>query len=304
MLTEHQAIDLEKLAAFIDGRLSGEQKAQVEGRLLRDEDYYEIFLETVRFQQEQDAAGTAIQEDAEVAAPVVWWRSWRLAVPLAAAALLVVVINLVFSGRSPSTSDWVAQLDPAAIVAREGWADPGWSRLRAANIVEGRYRPEEIAFRLGVRAVDLRVALVAGDRDAARTLATVLKQLAHAADLFPVSSAYGDLSRQIRSVEPDALVAQAAEIERSMFGSLEDRPLEARRLALGAWSEAGRLAARSHNASALARVVRDDPGFGSIDEIATEMETLETILERPEPGEEEFDDAVAAFQRIASNLAG
>ncbi|MCP4664372.1 MAG: hypothetical protein GY856_54005 [bacterium] len=297
-MTEPQSADLEELAAFIDGRLSGELKARVEERLLRDEGYYEIFLDTVRFRQEHDAASDAVP------VPIRRRRTWRLAVPLAAAALLVILINFMDLGGRASTNEWVAQLDTATIVAQEGWDDPGWSRLRTANIPEGRYRPEELAFRLGVRAVDLRVALTAQDREQATRLAAMLEQLAEAADLFPVSSAYRDLRGQLESVEPGALVAQAAEIERWLSESFEDGPLEARRLALGAWSEAGRLAALSRDVGALVDVFREDPGIGSIDEIATEIATLEALLDRSDLGDEDFDAAVAAFKQIVIALAG
>jgi len=297
LLTEHQSADLEELAAFIDGRLSGERKARVEERLLRDEDYYEIFLDTVRFRQKHEAGRVAVP------VPIGRWRSWRLAAPLAAAALLMISINFMDLGGKASIGEWVAQLDPAAIVAQEGWVDPGWSRLRTATIPEGRYRPEQLAFRLGVRAVELRVALTARDREQATRLAAMLEQLAEAADLLAVSSAYRDLQGQLESVEPGALGAQVAEIERWLSESFEEGPLEAR-FALGAWSEAGRLAARSHDPGALLHVFREDPGIGSVDEIATEIETLETLLDRSDLGIKDFDDAVAAFQKIVIALAG
>ncbi|MCP4549716.1 MAG: hypothetical protein GY835_24940, partial [bacterium] len=146
--------------------------------------------------------------------------------------------------------------------------------------------------------------LTARDREEATRLAAMLEQLAEAADLFLVASAYRDLKGQLASVEPGALVARAAKIEGWLSESFEEEPLETRRLVLGAWSEAGRLAALSRDARALARVFRDNPGIGSIDEIATEIATLETLLERPEPGEEDFDKAAAAFQGIVIALAG
>ena len=80
MRTDTHAPDLEDLAAFVDGRLSGERKARVEKRLLRDEGYYEVFLETVRFQQEQGQEGDRVA----AVVPIARWRSWRVAAPLAA----------------------------------------------------------------------------------------------------------------------------------------------------------------------------------------------------------------------------
>lgn len=298
MLTEHPNADLETLAAFLDGRLSGEEKARVEERLLRDERYYEIFLETVHFREENEAAGGAVP------VPFPGRRIWRIAVPLAAAALLAVAIGfLLVAGRRTSSGEWVAALDASAIVARDGWDDPGWSRLRSANITKGRYSSEELAFRLGVRAVDLRVALMARNEDASKRLAAVLEQLADAADLFPVALAYEDLSGRLVGAEPETLLAQAAEMERLLFASFEESSPEGRRLVLGAWSEAGRLAALSHDEKALGRVFREDPGLASIDGMAGEIEDLKTLREARGLGEEDFDEALGAFQKIVIALA-
>ena len=69
MLSESQAADLEELAAFIDGRLSGERKARVEERLLRDEDYYEIYLETVQFQGIPPSGGIPVSGRIRLSGP-------------------------------------------------------------------------------------------------------------------------------------------------------------------------------------------------------------------------------------------
>lgn len=304
MLTEQRSPDLEELAAYLDGQLSRERKAQVEERLLHDEDFYEIFLETVHFQQEHgQQAHDGRTETVETT--VVWWRSSRIVAPLAAAAMLLLVIGLPRLTHRFSAGEWVAQLDAPAVVAREGWAEPGWTVLRSGNVAQGRYQPEELAFRLGLRAVDLRVALAAEDRIAAARLAAMLEELAGASDLFVTASVYGDVLEQIDDDAGfDDLMKLAATAGEFLEESFEDGSPEARRLALGGWTEAGRLAALTGNAEVLAGVVLNDEDARSNEKIAQQVATLESITQRPDPGEKGFDEAAIAFSDIARALAG
>ena len=74
--------DLETIAAFIDRRLSAEERRAFMRRLDTEEELYEVFVETVRY-RDQSAAGQA-----EVAEHPSSSRRWPL---LAAAAAIVVV---------------------------------------------------------------------------------------------------------------------------------------------------------------------------------------------------------------------
>ncbi len=294
MRTDTHAPDLEDLAAFVDGRLSGERKARVEERLLRDEGYYEVFLETVRYRQDQG------QEEDRVAAvvPIARWRRWGLAAPLAAAAVLVIAIGLLRPGP-----DLAALLDPPAIVAAgEGWSDPDWRRLRSGG-GPSPYDGEQLAFRLGARAVDLRVALGGGDREEADRLAAQAERWATDAGLYLLARSYEDLRHRIAGGADDAELQElAAAAETLLAESFERRSPEGRRVALGRWAEAGRLAALSADAHALRRIVRQRPESAAAIEPA--IERLESLLERPDPGAAELAAAGAELRRILADLAG
>lgn len=295
---ERDAPDLEDLAAYLDGRLSDERRAQVEERLLRDEGFYSVFLESARFQQEQlEESGGG-----EVVAPAAWWRSWRVIAPMAVAASLVIAVSLWRLNQGPNTS--VADLNASKIVDQEGWAEPGWTVLRSSNITQGRYQPKELAFRIGLRTVDLQVALAAGRRDAARMLTAMLEQLTDAADLFGASATYRDLLDRIESADFEALARQAAEIEKLIAEGYEADPEEDRGFALGTWTEIGRLAALAGDAKVLADIFRDRRQAQSIDDIAKHLDELEAIVDQSDPDEEDFEAAAVAFSKIVRKLAG
>jgi hypothetical protein len=298
---EHDAPDLEDLAAYLDGRLSGERRSSVEERLLRDEDYYEVYLETASYLQEQGPADAV--ESGKVVTPAAWWQSWRVIAPLAVAATVVLAVGVWRLTVGPPTEVWVARLDPAQIVEQEGWKDPGWARLRGNNVSQGYYRSEELAFRIGLRTVDLRVALAARNRVAATTLVAMLEQMTGAADLFVANAAYQDLLDQVGAADFDDLFEQTTEIEELLDESIESGSPEARSFALGAWTEAGRLAALSGNADVLAGVFGNRREAQKIDKITTFLKDVESVVEA-EPGAQDFDAAEAAFEKIARALAG
>ncbi len=289
---ERDAPDLEDLAAYLDGRLADELKARVEERLLRDEDYYEVFTESLRFQEEQ-----AEETGGEVVTPAVWWRSWKTMAPLAVAAALVAALGLPRLMLGPPTGELLKRLDVGAVVAAgDEWADPGWPRLRGDS--RSDLEPEQRAFRIGTRTVDLQVALVAGDRAAASLAAAQLDQWADDDFLVPIG-AYADLRARINGGEPDALKIQAADLEDHLAEGLEDAA--GRRYALGRWNETGRLAALAGDAEVLAGIWRRRRVARGIEKIEPQLERLEDALEQPAPN---FAAAAAAFSEIADALAG
>ncbi len=294
-MSESHAPDLEDLAAFVDGRLSGERKERVEERLLRDEDYYEVFLATVGFREEQDREQQGREEERGPAAPVAIsrWRSWHVAAPLAAAAVLAIAVGVL-----RPAGDLAAALDAPAIVARETWADTGWSVTRSGGPGPSGLEPEELAFRLGARTIDLRVALAGDDRQAAERFAAQAAGWSGDPDqfhLFHLVPGYQHLGERIADGETEALLDLARQAEELLAESLEGA--EAQRFALGRWAEAGRLAALSGDAGALDQVLRRDPGSRRVAAIGSQVERLE---------EPDLEPAVAeeAFRGILRALAG
>ncbi len=298
MLSESHTPDLEDLAAFVDGRLSGERKARVEERLLRDEDYYEVFLATVHFQEQsreqsqEEQQGRETERSSTAPVAIARWRSWRVAAPLAAAAVLAIAVGVL-----RPAGDLAAVLDAPALVARgETWTDTGWSVTRSGGPGASGLSSQEIAFRLGARTVDLRVALAGDDPQAAIHFAAQAEGWCGDAGLFHLAPHYRHLREQIESGgETEALLDLARQAEEQLAESFEGPA--ARRFALGRWAEAGRLAALSGDAGALDRVLRRDPGSRSV-------AAIESQVERLKGADLELAVAEEAFRGILHALAG
>ncbi|HSR52325.1 MAG TPA: zf-HC2 domain-containing protein [Acidobacteriota bacterium] len=99
----------EVIAAFVDGRLSDEERAQVIQHLNECEDCYDLVVEASRFSEEEEEAGAAGSGGG-------WRRGWGSKAAgltgLAAAALLVFGFALGWFDAwiAPSPQDWVASL--------------------------------------------------------------------------------------------------------------------------------------------------------------------------------------------------
>lgn len=303
---ESDAPDLEDLAAYVDGRLSGERKAQVEERLARDEDYYDVFMENVHFLQEQSQQEQAEEGGGEVVAPAAWWRSWRVVAPLVVAATLVAAIGLGRLSRGPATAEWVARLDAVEIVGLKYWDHPGWTTTRGAPVSpDVRQRElEQTAFRLGARTIDLQVALSARSREEAEIQARRLAILADNDDhLLGMGLIYRELEKSLEDGQDfQALEQRAVDAEAFLKESLGEPA--ARRFDLGTWMEAGRLAARAGNYEVLAGIVRRGHLARPIDEIQTQLDALERLLDQPELDATDFETAASTFGEIAKALGG
>ena len=162
-------VDLELLAAFVDGRLSGEERARAVKMLADSDEALELFANTLREQQTSDVKVVPITSARR-------WRQWKVVLPVAAAAALAVVMVPRMSGPGKagalgeSSTRWSSRRIRALPVGlREGWELRGWTvnrgrRANAGNVWRaGSAAESRLAFRLGVRTVDLQVALRRGD---------------------------------------------------------------------------------------------------------------------------------------------
>lgn len=295
-MTEPQrnAPDLEDLAAYVDGRLSTQRRAWVEEHLVRDEELYEIFQATVEFQQQHDGAAER---------PNAGWSQTWLLVPLAAAAALVLVVTPTLLRERTPSERWTEQLQPAVIAAlTENWSDPGWGRNRSGP--GDCPNPATLPFRMGAWSLDLRLALLAGDDAEAQQLAARLAILADCGTFYPQELAYTRLTEEWAATRAVDRREQAAKIERELAGRLGEEPRQLALFQLGAWAEAGRLAAVTRDAQALVGIVRGKPEGGEIPEIAAPLATLETLARRSPLEERDFTAAAEAFGEVLEILAG
>ncbi len=299
---ENDVPDLEDLAAYLDGRLSNERRAQVEERLARDEDYYDVFMETVRFQEEQGQA----EDGGKVITPA-WWQNWKSIAPMAVAATLVLTIGL--QSLSPSSPVALAgRLNPEAVVnSGVDWDLLGWwTRRGLENTAPSPDLLEEQqhAFRIGTRIADLQIALAAEDRETARDVAAELIELTRKVLVLSFfSDYYVDLRRAVTDgAEIDTLRKEAKNLEKQVVDML-DGPL-AERFDLGAWNEVGRLAALSNDAKVLRKIWKRRNL--AQDDIQEKIEPHYLALQQALESEENIDFRAAevAFQKIARDFAG
>jgi hypothetical protein len=235
------------LAAFVDGRLSADERREVVLHLDRCEACYETVLETVRFQSEEEPAGRVIgprRLGATSRRPAWFWPA------VAAASLLAAVLVFPVLRTNPDRVE-VATVEPtngvAALVAAvdaERLGDLGDSLWpvwpEEGGLAFSPISPDIASFRVGVRLVDLRFAAASRDaRSVNRALGRLTRTL-EAAGLGPT----------LERVEPELEAARAASSDPARLAERIERieretvaGLDSAELGLGAWAEAGRVAA-------------------------------------------------------------
>lgn len=248
-----QVDELEELAAFIDGKLSGEAHARMVARLADSEELYAIFAETVRFQEEEAA-------DAPDVAPVVAyprsaaaWKPWMAVVATVAAVLIAVLCWHLWraSQMTPAGPRLALLIDgeryrqvAGQVVGIVG-EGPFWSVNRGNESCPGG--PREAVFCTGVWVVDLHAALEVGDREQAVISSSRLEALlSEMQDPFIAlcSAYYAAIREELESGGTLAdLIAMSRQTDADLGTYLkgdENLPF----YALGRWAEGARVAAR------------------------------------------------------------
>ncbi len=245
--------DLEDLAAVADGRAPDEVRDRVLRHVADCEDCYETLVDTLKFNAEEARAAvpepvaTHPQEEAK-AALAQDLPNWPRYVPPALAAgllvaLLVPVVSYLALRTDPSrtlhalATALQVESQPQELAAE--LTDNLDSGLAFAPAPDSR----RLAFRLGVRLVDLEVARFAGDRVWQNL---ILREMRLNLQSIP------DLTAQTRMVQ---LVSDrvATGLSRNDTSNLEAvfQPIEENYLALGQWAESSRLAAATRRGSFL-----------------------------------------------------
>lgn len=272
---------------------------------------YEVVTETVRFQEEEEEAETGTV----VPFPVVTraMPRWRIAASLAAGLAVVVLGGLLWRSAGAPADLSVERLAAGfasgeALRTRlgDGWTQTGWIDVRRGA---GDLPREVTELRLGVRVVDLQLALRAGNvetaGDLAEKLVGLLRGLEGTEDL---SAAYQGLKDGLDRGEPPASVAGLAAARE---GSLAER-LEGRLpYRLGKWAEAGRLAARTGDrgffeARDTRAFLRDLEGEQPSGPLAAPLAQIEEIKKRParDLTEEDLERLEEAFTQIVTQRGG
>ena len=270
--------DPEILAAFIDGRLRGDERRAVVEHLDRCADCYEVFSETVRFQQKDEPRGQVVRPPRFAGRPWLWAAA-------AAAVVFVAILALPILRMAPERPVVTGadapelRLSSAALVREMGLGEPPgatpapWQGWPEGFGFAGGLDRETAAFRVGVRLVDLRMALREGDLGTARELVPELTGALEAAGIAAELDGQLEVAREAAALaDADALGGTVGSIEAAAEGLLDPFAL-----AFGKWAEAGRLAA-----SAGDRELFLAPEFAELQDDLRDRELREPVARRVE----------------------
>ncbi len=166
--------DLETLAAFIEHRLPEAERRRVEERLARDEEFYEIYTETLQTLEELEAEPASASPIS--IGPRLHQRGRARLLSLAAS--LVVVSGFVLMWAMPRY--FLGSTGPTGVSARLGdRADWDLKALHpttrsAGDPASWTFEWGALGIHLGTHLIDLQVALEAGDWRAAERAAAQL----------------------------------------------------------------------------------------------------------------------------------
>lgn len=245
-------VDLELMAALIDGRLADEDRARAMQLLANSDEALEIFAQVMR---EQGAA----HEPTVVPISEAPRRVWRTILPVAAAAGLAILLvprMIHRRGNAVLASEYATELsrDPGfANGLPNGWEQRGWSVTRGAGQARegagtspaGSPAEARSAFRLGVRTFDLQIALRHGDTALATRMAGEIVEALHAVAFSdPIAAEYDTLRLRLATDSLAHSIARASGIDRELHELLGSTPM-----IFGQWVAAADLAAQAHDAS-------------------------------------------------------
>lgn len=297
--------DLELIAAFIDGRLVGDDRARAMKLLADSGEALELYAQAVR-----ERYGTP---DSEVV-PIATRRRrphWKLVIPIAAAAGLAIITIPVLRNRgvSPvSAREYAMELgrDPRFVSGlTAGWEQRSWRVTRGAGAAvpdSGSAADSAVAFRLGVRSVDLQVALQEGDTALARRMVDdILDMLNSVALAAPVAQRYEELRSHLSTDTQAGTTNRASDAERHLRERLASAPF-----ALGQWIGAAQLAARTRD-SVFFHSAYSTRSLESLDGLSKdEQETLRSVDARAKQASTDraFEDVDQTLRRLIQALGG
>ncbi len=248
--------DAERLAALLDGRLDERQRAEAVGRLASSDDEFEAFVDALAVTRELEAADAAAGvTPLRPRARQPWWQRpgghWAaVAAVLVGLALLPVLWSRSGGPDAEDPARFAAQLSPAGSGLPAGWNPSPWGTTRGPG---DPLTPEARAVRLGALLTDLEVVVKAQDTAAARVAARIGGLLEGVRGGALAAAPYRELSG--RAGEPPERLAPLLEEGREGVAAAV---ADVEYLELGAWAEAGRIAARRRDAEFFrSRVSRD-----------------------------------------------
>lgn len=309
---EPPAIDLEELAAFIDGKLEGDRRQRMLERLADDEEAYEIYDEAIRVRQELGTPKPAERLHRAWEAPRAPDRlgsGWLVAAALLAFAVFTGWLVIRQPQVAPSAT-MVARLGPA-VFAPQSTASRAGAELPAFRSAEPTLFSESaVSFRLGVRSFDLALAAAADDPELGRQW---LAEIGHLLAEVPLGSVneerYRELAARIaEGASPIELHREIAAAERALEEEL-NLPGQPAYFSFGRWTEAIRTAAAAGDRGLLGSSAARRPVdvFSELESSPAVREALATIdreLARGDDADLATTESAVATILHACSLAG
>jgi hypothetical protein len=247
---------LEDLAAFLDGKLSGDERARVVAHLADCPRCYEVFAETARFQLYEEE-GTEdpdppewVPEELVIAqvqdkmVPFPRRQVFRWVSLIAAVLAVSLAVPSLYSQYYTMPEIRSAQLVNPAVAAKASPKDVFWEEFTKRGSGGGSGLasvPHEVL--LGAQAVRLNLSL--SHNDSARALndlAGIHNHIDEIGFLPDQAKGYSEIQTRIAGGQPAGKFLEKAEqIEASL--TVEEDPY----VAFGKWLEAGRLSALAEN---------------------------------------------------------
>jgi hypothetical protein len=239
-------VSAEELAALLDGRLDQSRRAELLARLGSSDEALEAYANAASVVSELEAGDTARSTAPSKAASRAHPRrlpAWSWVAMAAALAGVVVAPWLWTRARS------VDREDPgrfADLVSAPGhalppqWYGTPWPGTRGAG---EPLSATARAVRLGVRLVDLELAVRTRDTTLTRLTAEIVDLVEGLPAGSPVAEVYRDVARRASSGASTDALETTLERGRHAVSKLAGPDF----VKLGAWAEAGRIGARQHN---------------------------------------------------------
>ena len=243
-MAESDEVDLELIGALMDGRLTGAERERAIKLLGNSEAAVEIYTHAVRARADLDEVKVVPIDSGRRPSAL----PWRVIGPVAAAAMLLIAVMPVMRARR-DRAELAASADQITVamtrrpdLARTltgDWDQRAWAVTRGGN---SQLVDTTIAFRLGVRAVDLSVAVAAHDTARAdRLMAEMIASLDRVELSNAVKARYETLRvQQARGDTGEPLAVGTSSAERDL-----SELLDSFWFAFGRWVGAGELAART-----------------------------------------------------------
>lgn len=241
----------ESIAAYLDGRLPESERRAMASHLDKCAACYEIYTESVRFQNDDTAdvkrKTLAFEPRKTRLSPSFVQRiAWPLAALLLIGVGAVVWHQLHLPIEPQKVEVLAAALDKpsASMIAQLGPFDT----TRGGEPDEPDTNFPVVAFQSGATLIDLRVAIETGDPEKVNLVAGNLRVLYHAGAIFEEERKQAEITATVEGLENGTTHLRQARLTtlrklETTFRSLYSNPLTAPHFELGVWTEAGRLAA-------------------------------------------------------------